>query len=578
MTALRFDSAAPLAVIKLGSSVLVDPEDLLVATSAIYSRLARGMRVIAVVSAMGDDTDRLVKSAGIAGGADPAIYARLLATGEERSALLLAMALERAGIACRHTSVAEAGLVTGGSPLEGEPVRLDRDRLRRLLETNPVVILPGFAAVDAEGRPTLLGRGGSDLTALFVASELDASECLLCKDVDGLYERDPASSSPRPGRFRTAHWNTALALGGPLVQPRAVEFAARRQLTFEITGPLAQAGTRIGDFRDTRDWGGHGRPLRVGVLGAGTVGGGVLSHLVRVPGQFEITGIAVRDPDRPRPDLPAALPVTGNARDVLDSGCDVVIELIGGIEAAGSAVASALSRGIDVITANKALLAERGAALAELARRHGAGLSGAAAVGGGMPAIEAVRHASCRGSVARITGVLNGTCNYVLDRLQEGECFEAAVRSAQEAGFAEADPSLDIDGGDAASKLAILSREAWGESPSPVARGIRRLPRARSGQVIRLVARAERTASGLLAEVRPEAVAPGTFLAGARGVGNRLEIKLRTGELIRATGAGAGRWPTALAVMSDLAAFSEAKAGRAPAAGLASAKVAAPAA
>lgn len=575
MTAFRFDSAAPLAVIKLGSSVLRDPEDLLVATAAIYSRLVRGMRVIAVVSAMGNDTDRLVESAGVAGGTDPATYARLLATGEERSALLLALALERAGIACSHASVAEAGLVTEGPPLEGEPVRLNRDCLHRLLEKAPVVILPGFAGVDTEGRPTLLGRGGSDLTALFVASELDAQECLLCKDVDGLYEQDPAISTHRPGRFRTAHWDTALAVGGPLVQPRAVEFAARRRLAFEITGPLARAGTRIGDFSDTRDWGGHGRPLRVGVLGAGTVGGGVLAHLARLPDQFDITAIAVRDPSRLRPGLPAAAPVSGDIHDILDSGCDVVIELIGGIEAAGNAVAAALSRGIDVVTANKALLAERGVALAEIAGRHGASLSGAAAVGGGMPAIEAVRHASRKGTVTRIAGVLNGTCNYVLDRLEEGDGFEAAVRSAQQAGFAEADPSLDIDGGDAASKLAILSREAWGVSRSPVARGIRQLPRAASGQVIRLVARAERTASGLSAGVRPEALEPGDFLAGARGVGNRLEIELQTGEFVRATGAGAGRWPTALAVLSDLATLSELKAGRAPAEGLASARVAA---
>ncbi len=253
------EASAPVAVIKLGSSVLRAPDDLLTATAAIYSRLVRGMRVIAVVSAIGDDTDDLIDMARRAGGgpghsANPHTHAQLLGSGEERSALLLSMALERAGIDSRVCPVAEAGLVTTGSPLEGEPVALDRHRLLQLLASWPVVILPGFAATDGEGRPTLLGRGGSDLTALFVASQLDARECVLCKDVDGLYDHDPADSGRRPGRYRTAHWRTALAVGGPLVQPRAVEFAARNGLAFEITGPLAQTGTRIGPFADHRHW------------------------------------------------------------------------------------------------------------------------------------------------------------------------------------------------------------------------------------------------------------------------------------------------------------------------------------
>jgi homoserine dehydrogenase len=576
MTALVLSGdCAPVAVIKLGSSVLRAPEDLLTATAAIYSRLARGMRVVAVVSAIGSDTDDLIDIARRAGDdgtfpGDPHTRARLLASGEERSALLLSLALERAGIDGRVCSIAEAGLVTTGPPLEGEPASLDRNRLRQLLADSPVVILPGFAGMDGDGRPTLLGRGGSDLTALFVASELDAAECLLCKDVDGLYDHDPADALRQPGRFQTAHWRTALAVGGPLVQPRAVEFAARRGLSFEITNPLAQPGTRIGPLADHRHWGAQPPPLRVGVLGAGTVGGGLLAHLSRLPGLFEVTAVAVSDLNRQRAGLPDGVPVTNDGRDVLAAGCDVLLELIGGTGVAGRLVETALSSGIDVITANKALLALRGPHLTRLAERSGARLRGSAAVGGGMPALECVRAAVQRGPVRRISGVLNGTCNFVLDRIANGAAFDTAVRDAQEAGFAEADPAMDLDGIDAASKLTLLVREAWGADADVRTTGIRGmhdLPGVESTpRVRRLVAGAAVRGDGSLeARVGPELLEPSDFLAGACGVGNRLEVELQSGQVLRATGAGAGRWPTALAVLADLTEAATARSALAPA-------------
>jgi homoserine dehydrogenase len=260
------------------------------------------------------------------------------------------------------------------------------------------------------------------------------------------------------------------------------------------------------------------------------------------------------------------VPVTTDARDILASGCDVLLELIGGTDEAGGVVEAALRSGIDVITANKALLAARGAELTELADRSGARLHGSAAVGGGMPAIECVRAAVRRGPVRRMSGVLNGTCNYVLDRMAGGATLETAVRDAQEAGFAEADPSLDLDGIDAASKLALLVREAWRVHADIRTTGIRatgdRPAESQTEGVRRLVARATSHDDGSFeATVRTEHLEPADFLAGARGVGNRLEVELESGQVLRATGAGAGRWPTALAVLSDLASAATARSG-----------------
>lgn len=562
MTWISTDTPAPVAVLKLGSSVLGSPGDLHIATAAVYRHLARGYRVVAVVSALDGDTDRLIARARVAGSETSPHYCRLVATGEEQSALLLGMALERAGIESVVASVADIGLTTRGPRLSSEPVALDRRRLETLLEESAVVIVPGFAGLGSEGETTLLGRGGSDLTALFIAAEIDAADCLLCKDVDGLYECDPARTTLRPGRFASAHWDTVLALGGPLVQPRAVRFARTRRLPFELTGPLGLPGTRVGEYADTWHTETEARALRVGVLGAGTVGLGVLTHLARLPGRFEVTAVAVTDALRDRPALREMSPgyllprLTESVSDVLDTGCDVLIDVTGA-GAAGGWTGRALAQGMDVVTADKALLARDGARLNALARRHGARLHGSAAVGGGMPAIEATIAARELGPVRRIRGVLNGTCNYVLDRVAGGADFVDALAAARDAGFAEADPSADIDGIDAANKLRLLAGEAFGIEITPTVSGIRGVRESDNGCVPRLVGSAEKTSAGITSRVGLEHLPADDFLSKASGVGNRLEIELVSGQRVRATGAGAGRWPTALAVVNDLMQLAE---------------------
>jgi homoserine dehydrogenase len=303
------------------------------------------------------------------------------------------------------------------------------------------------------------------------------------------------------------------------------------------------------------------RPLRVALLGCGIVGGGVLARLLARPDLFRVTGVAVRDLQQPeRFWVPRNLLVRDPAA-LVEREADVVVELIGGIEPARSLIVRALELGRSVVTANKALLAEEIGPLSRLAGRRGVSLRASASVGGALPALETVRRVAASGRIQAISGVLNGTCNYVLDRIGGGLTLDEAVAAAQDAGFAEADPLLDLDGSDAAQKLALLAREAFG-----TALDWRRIPRrglsgfdrmavdaaARRGGAVRLVATCERTAAGLRASVQPLELPRDHPFARIRGADNALRIESRNGGVLDLTARGAGRWPTTEAVLADL--------------------------
>jgi homoserine dehydrogenase len=302
-------------------------------------------------------------------------------------------------------------------------------------------------------------------------------------------------------------------------------------------------------------------PLRVALLGCGTVGGGVLARLLASPELFQVTGVAVRSLGRVRvPAVPRGL-LTDDPAALVEREADVVVELLGGREPARSLIARALDRGRHVVTANKALLAWEAETLAERAARRGVSLRYNAAVGGALPALETVRRAAASGRIRGVAGVLNGTCNFILDRCAAGAPFPDAVSLARVAGYAEADPTLDLDGSDAAQKLALLIREAFGEAvpwESIPRKGIAGLDgralaeAARKGRQLRLVASCERTATGLRASVEPFELPPDHPFAETAGADNALLVELEGGERIRIAARGAGRWPTTEAVLADL--------------------------
>jgi acetylornithine deacetylase len=240
-------SGRPLTVLKFGGSVLGTARDYAAAVADVRRHQRRGERVLAVVSALKGATDSLLADAHYFGPApEPAATASLLATGEAASAAKLALALNAAGVEAALLEPGAIGLVTQGPLLDAEPVAVDDDAVRQVLERSGVAVIAGFYGRDTAGGYALFGRGGTDLTALFLAHRLGARGCRLLKNVDGVYERDPAATGRKPRRYEAISWDDALKLGSRVIQPKALHFARRERIEFEVTAVGAAAGTHVG--------------------------------------------------------------------------------------------------------------------------------------------------------------------------------------------------------------------------------------------------------------------------------------------------------------------------------------------
>ncbi len=535
-------------ILKFGSSVLRSPQDLPVAVDEIYRRWRSGSKVLAVVSAFEGVTDQLIGEADRLHACDLSAKAAYIAQGEQRTAALLLGALNRAGIPARVLEPREIGLIAEGTPLESTPVSVDLTTLGRLWNSCPVLVLPGFYGVDSQGCTALFGRGGSDLSALFLASELQVS-CRLLKDVNGVYDADPASSR-LAHRFAALSWQTAVKVAGPLIQPKGLKHAQSHALPFDVGRPNERACTRVGGVQD--EWeapAAENRPLRVALLGCGVVGRGVYENLQRYPRSFEIARVVVRDVDRYR-DIPER---SSDMQTATDESIDIIVECWGGM-AAYPLIAAALENEKYVVSANKALIAAHWTQLSPYVRCAQRQLWYSAAVAGALPALERLRALRLANkAIVEIRGIINGTCGVVLDARAEGKSWHEAIDLAKSLGLSEADPARDLSGQDSADKLALMIEAAFGEWLDPArihTRGIDGIAVPARG--CKLIARARKTAQGILASVAPEAPPPAGFLSQAHGAENRIEVELKSGEVIRLSGQGAGRWPTAVSVMGDL--------------------------
>jgi homoserine dehydrogenase len=313
--------------------------------------------------------------------------------------------------------------------------------------------------------------------------------------------------------------------------------------------------------------------LRVGIAGLGTVGASVIRLLERQAGalaartgrRIAVTGVSARDRTRDRGvDLREAKWFDDPVALAKSSDIDLFVELVGGDEgSAREAVEAALSSGKPVVTANKALLAKHGMALARLAEEKRVALAFEASVAGGIPIVKTLREGLAGNEISRVYGILNGTCNYILSRMElEGLSFEDCLKEAQRLGYAEADPTFDIGGFDTAHKLAILTSLAFGTAVDAEAihvEGITsiRLEDLRSadelGYRIKLLGVAQRTPDGIEQRVHPTMVPKSSAIAQVMGVTNAVTIDADAVKELTLVGPGAGGDATASAVVADIA-------------------------
>ena len=313
--------------------------------------------------------------------------------------------------------------------------------------------------------------------------------------------------------------------------------------------------------------------VRVGVIGAGFVGSALIELLGdasrsvalvdAATSALEIVGVAVNDSSKARPGISPELLTSDGAALAARKDLDILVEVMGGIEPARSYIETALKNGVSVVTANKALMAQCGTELAQLAHEHGADLFYEAAVGGGIPILRALRTSLAGERIDRVMGIVNGTTNFILSKMtSEGSDYDEVLAEAQALGYAEADPTADVEAFDAAAKVQILSSLAFGtelvgeEILREGITGVRSIDvefATRAGYVIKLLGVAERVGDdGLSRRVHPAMVPAQHPLASVHGAMNAVFVEGAVSGPLMWLGQGAGGRPTATAVLGDV--------------------------
>lgn len=535
-------------VLKFGGSVLLDEQRLRIAVHEIYRWRREGWQVVAVVSALFGRTEELIARCSTLHPTTASVSkAAVIALGERESSTLLGVHLDRAGIPARVLTPDAVSLIATGDALDADPITIDTRVIEHALETDGVVVFPGFVAINESGETVTLGRGGSDLTAVFLAHTLCAEKCRLIKDVDALYESDPAKdASPPPIRYGYASYSDSLATDGSIIQHKAVRYAQRFSIEFELGRFNATRPTTIGPSHTVPDTTpDEPIPLSVALCGLGIVGAGVAELLLQLPDQFQITG-AARHSLTPE-DLDRSFPVTEDAISLASSGADIVIESIGGTSVAKEVAERAIEQGSILVTANKALLAEHGDELETLARARETRILASASVGGVMPVLESIHQQP----VVAIEGIFNGTGNFILGALERGSSLNAAISQAQQLGFAEADPTRDLDGRDALDKLLVIAQQlGWSPPQSSTHRSS--ITTWASSSKATYPARHVACLDQHSARVIVEPVEPGSPFASTHNEWNIAMLHRPDGSKTTLRGKGAGRWPTSESVVADL--------------------------
>lgn len=550
----------PLVVLKVGSSVLRKPEDVAKAVNEIYRQHRRGARVVAVVSAFDGHTNALLEEARATGCShDNRFTPHLAAVGEARAAALTAMACERVGLRAVVCGPDALGLRAEGPRDDAAPTALDAKAVLAQFDDHDVVVAPGFLALNADYEPVLLGRGGSDMTAVFLAAELGADVVRLVKDVPGVFDGDPAQKGDDARLFDAISWERALDVAGKLVQPRALELAQKRRMAVDVAAVGADKATRIREKSSAPHTVTKPRRLRVALAGCGVVGAGIAQLLLQNPDAYEVVSVLVRDPSKPRDvDLDPSL-FTDDVVALFDARPEVVIDALSSGDAGYDILQHGLRAGVSVVSANKQAVVTDVVALHKFSKDSGARFAYSAAIGGGAPMLETMAQARASGDVASFEAVLNGTVNFILDRLAQGVSFDDSLAEARAAGFAEEDPSADLDGDDAVAKVRLLAHAGFGAELSDAdvecepldADAVARIVKTgESWKQVGVCSCVDGVYSASVRLVPARSVAPA--LGNTKREENALSVTLSDGQTFSARGRGAGRWPTAESVFADV--------------------------
>lgn len=540
----------PVIVLNFGHSVLRSLDDYTHAASEIYRHYRQGQNVVAVTSAQGDQTDMLMAEARQIGPEGAAKnLPELIQLGERRSAALLALALERIGAPAFVRQARDLGLKARNATL----VDLDVEQLEDDLKNHDIVVMPGHVAVGEKDRMVLLTEGGADMTAIYVAKRLNIKATLL-KDVEGVFEHDPKSSGPAPKRYDRISYGDARAKAGPLVSPKALDFAEKHGIEFDIGKPGIPSYTTICAETATLSPIPQPKKLRVAMMGCGVVGGGVYRRVKANASRFEMVKILVRNTAKYidqgyKPEI-----LTTDIADVIAAKPDIFIDVSGPIDPALGYCKTMLENGVHVVSANKQAIASGGQELMDFAANKGSQLMFSSAAGGGMPVLEmCIRE---RGRITRVEALLNGTTNYMLDEISTGKSYAEALKEAQDKGFAEADPTGDVSGSDAAAKIRLVALLGFGEHitlddiPCDTIENF--APASPPKGAMKRIATCWKDRNGFSTKLELKDLSLNNFIAQAEGEEAHAIFTFDDGDQYKIRGKGAGRWPTTESVMADL--------------------------
>ena len=417
-------------------------------------------------------------------------------------------------------------------------------------------------AIGASGEPVLLGRGGSDLTAVCLAHGLDLDEVTLVKDVDGVYDKDPAKAGADAKRYHVLDWALAGEVAGKLLQPKSIEFAQKRKVAINVRQLGDEQGTRVAQETSEPTRPKSVAPVRVGVAGLGLIGAGAAHRVGQNDAHYALVSGLVRDLKKPREDNFGQTKICDQLASFLAEKPYIVIDALPSQQAGQELIEAALSRGVSIVSANKQAVAGSIEKYHELGSRNGAEFYYSASVGGGAPLVETVRLAREHGRVQSAAGILNGTVNFILTAMKNGRSFEDAVKEAQDAGFAEPDPAADLSGEDAKAKISILCYEAFGREPDQASIIVEALTKERAEKIAaqggvwkQLAEFSEEPGGDIVASVTYKRVGDDALFNRAQGEDNAIRVKTDSGDAFESRGKGAGRRPTVESLLADLGHF-----------------------